>query len=156
MWQIQEASSFPPSLLLLSFLFLSPLQSPFSLPVPVPASTTALVSVPASVSVPVLRSFSRLHPRPRPRPPPLLLSPFPSYLRSLVSTSVPVAAPAPSPSLLQAPFPSSVRFVPAPVHFFPSLGPGNTPSVQYVSTVIGPCRQSCLLPTSATPCLQRC
>ena len=91
-------------------------------------------SVPALVPVSILRSFVRLHPRFRSRS---VLVPFTVRVPVPTFDPVPVYVPAP-----------------APGRSLPSRGPG-TPSVRCACTDTGPCKWSCRVPPSTTPCLQR-
>ena len=100
-------------------------------------------------------SFVRhLVPTPVPAPSPLS-SPSPSCVRSLASTPVPAPAPSPSPSPFRSPFPPRLRSCPRPRSLLPP--PRTRLPLRYNVRVqtSGPCEQSCRVPASATPCLQR-
>ena len=119
---------------LLLLPFPSSIPSPF--PLPSPFASPFLT--------PLLPSF-----------PFLLPSSSPSYVHFLVSAPVPVPVPAPSPSpppfhspfLLPTLFPSSLA----------ATRPSDpvTLSIQYACTDTGPCKRSCRVPASATPCFHR-
>ena len=95
----------------------------------------------------------------------LFPSPFPACVPLFASTSVLVPAPFPSPSRFLSPFPPPPPFPspfppPTPIlsstPFAPS-SPSNpvTHSVRCPFTDTRDCEQSCRVPASVTPCLQR-
>ena len=87
-------------------------------------------TVAALVSVSIMRPFARLHPRSRSRYVP-------------VPVTIQVSVPVPTPILPPTPFAPSPPSDPV------------TPSVQCSCTDVRSCEQSCRVPASATPCLQR-